>query len=98
MKTLLFVVVLSVSFLWSETILAQGISNQTQSMKIQTSANAVKADAGLVLQTSKIMQKPETEDVASENKIKVVVTIPGEKITAVVEPRDESKKGGDDEK
>lgn len=96
MKTLLFAVVLSVLFLWGGSITAQETDNQVKPVTaIKT--NVINVENNMNLHTSKIMQKPAT-DAGKSKVIKVVVTIPGEKITAVNENRETAKKGGFDEK
>ncbi len=97
MKTLLFAVVLSVLFLWGGSITAQQTDNQVKPVKDINKTNEINVENNMVLQSSKIMQKP-ASDAGKPNVIKVVVTIPGEKITAVNENRETAKKGGSDEK
>lgn len=97
MKTLLFAVVLSVLFLWGGSITAQQTDNQVKPVKDINKTNEINVENNMVLQSSKIMQKP-AYDAVKTHFIKVVVTIPGEKITAVNENRETAKKGGSDEK
>jgi len=97
MKTLLFAVVLSVLFLWGGSITAQQTDNQVKPVKDINKTNEINVENNMVLQSSKIMQKP-ASDAGKPNVIKVVVAIPGEKITAVNENRETAKKGGSDEK
>ena len=97
MKTLLFAVTLSVLFLWGGPVAAQETDNQVKPVKDISKTNETNVENNMVLQSSKIMQKP-AFNAGKTNVIKVVVTIPGEKITAVNENRETAMKGGSDEK
>lgn len=98
MKTLLLcAVILSVLFLWYGPVAAQETDNQVKPATDISKTIVTNAENSMVLQTSKIMQKP-AYDAVKTNFIKVVVTNPGEKITAVNENRETAKKGGSDEK
>lgn len=98
MKTLLSCIILSVLFLGTGTIQAQKTENDAKSLSATKEADALKNENGLLLQTSKTMQMPPADAGNIVKVIKVIVSLSGEKITAVPENRETAMKGGDDEK
>ena len=94
MKTILLASIFSAFIFWSGSSLAQEIFHQTNTEQSVKKAEIATSGNRLLVSASKTMQKPEAEKLSPQKTIKVLVTIPGEKITAVNETRDETKKGG----
>ncbi|NCU33578.1 MAG: hypothetical protein EOM23_11770 [Candidatus Moranbacteria bacterium] len=96
MKTHIFTYILFVLFLWGGIINAQQTNTESTPIKGLNTKAINNSEKPFIAESSKIVQQ-RPSDIEKTTKIKVIVSVPGEKIIAINENRETAKKGGRDE-